>query len=319
MKKIAVTCGDTAGVGPIVIAAVLRQQPELAARICVLGPCEWVEDIARLGCDVEAVGEAAMPERGCPDRRSAGQALAALERATLGCREGWYESVVTGPVSKAGLREIGFGYPGQTEYFAARWGGEPSMAFTSPSLQVVLATWHEPLAAVAEALGQPVAAHGGVEGHPLAVAVRRAGTLGQLMGHARPRIGVAGLNPHAGEGGLMGDAEVRVLNPLLAELGIHEGCQPADTLFHRARSGEYDVVVALTHDQGLIAVKTLHFHEAVNVTLGLPWLRCSPDHGTAFALAARGGADVETGSMRAALAFALRAAEGKELKKQCFR
>ena len=156
------------------------------------------------------------------------------------------------------------------------------MAFVGAHLNVVLATWHIPLMGVVEALTE----------ESLRVAVERASYLGQKLGVARPRVGVCGLNPHAGEGGLMGCEEKKLYNPWLAKL--REGscelseCLPADTLFARAMKGDFDVVVALYHDQGLGPLKTIDFDSAVNVTLGLPHVRTSPDHGTAFDIAGRG-------------------------------
>jgi 4-hydroxythreonine-4-phosphate dehydrogenase len=205
--------------------------------------------------------------------------------AADGCREGLYRGVVTGPVSKYWLCEVGFQHPGQTEFFAAQWGGEPSMAFVGKELVVVLATWHLPIRAVADAL----------TADRLEQAVRRADLLGRLLGVASPRIGVCGLNPHAGEGGILGTEERDVLDPCLDRLRVEfprlSSCLPGDTVFFRQRRDEFDVVVAAYHDQALAAVKTLEFDSAVNVTLGLPHLRTSPDHGTAFELAGKGKAN----------------------------
>ena len=205
---------------------------------------------------------------------------------------------MTGPVSKEWLQAVGYPFPGQTEFFADAWGGSPSMAFAGRELRVVLATWHEPLQAIP----------GRFRKVPdlLDRAVIRAAEWGQREGHAEPRIAVCGLNPHAGEAGLLGDEEKDILNPRLNVLrklypGISE-CLPADTVFHRMREGEFDIIVALYHDQGLIPVKTLEFHCAVNLTLGLPFIRTSPDHGTAFSIAGKGIA--QTGSFENAVDLA---------------
>ncbi|HRJ47971.1 MAG TPA: 4-hydroxythreonine-4-phosphate dehydrogenase PdxA, partial [Opitutaceae bacterium] len=211
-------------------------------------------------------------------------AWAAMERAAAGCAAGEFAGVVTGPVSKARLAAIGYEFPGQTEFFAARWGGEPVMAFCGGRLRVVLATWHVPLVEVPQLLGPRL----------LQRTVTAADALAKSEGVPAPRIGVCGLNPHAGEDGRLGEEERDFLNPCLAKMQpAYPGlslCQPADTLFARALNGEFDVVIALYHDQGLAPLKTVDFDEAVNLTLGLPFVRTSPDHGTGFAIAGRGRA-----------------------------
>ena len=211
-----------------------------------------------------------------------------MQASARGCLDGSYRGVVTGPVSKYWLRQIGFTYPGQTEFFATTWGGEPTMAFVGRELKVVLATWHIPLREVSDAL-TPIA---------LERAVRRAHALACAYGVAQPRIGVCGLNPHAGEAGILGEEERDVLDPALdrlrAEFPGLSKCLPGDTVFFRQRRGEFDVVIAAYHDQGLAAVKTLEFDAAVNVTLGLPHVRTSPDHGTAYDLAGKGVASCDS-------------------------
>ena len=219
-------------------------------------------------------------------------AWAAMERAAAGCLSGEFSGVVTGPVSKERLAAIGYKFPGQTEFFAARWGGEPVMAFCGGRLQVVLATWHVPLSAVAPLLELKLLCRTVAAADQLA-RIFSPGAGGSSPGSV-PRIGVCGLNPHAGEGGLLGTEERDFLNPALTTLrqefpGLSL-CQPGDTLFARALRGEFDVIIALYHDQGLAPLKVIDFDEAVNVTLGLPFIRTSPDHGTAFSLAGRGQA-----------------------------
>jgi len=211
--------------------------------------------------------------------------------------------VVTGPVSKAWLARVGYPHPGQTEFFAARWGGEPTMAFCGGRLRVALLSWHVPLR---EVPGFLTAANFGR-------VVRATFELARAEGIAAPRLGVCGLNPHAGEGGLLGDEELRIINPiltgLLAEYPGLSLCQPADTLFARQLRGEFDAVIALFHDQGLAPLKAVDFDEAVNVTLGLPIIRTSVAHGTAFDIAWRRQA--ETGSMIEAIRVAARLAGTK--------
>jgi 4-hydroxythreonine-4-phosphate dehydrogenase len=205
-----------------------------------------------------------------------------MERAAQGCPTGEFDAVVTGPVSKEWLARIGYRFPGQTEFFAARWGGEPVMAFCGGKLRVVLATWHVPLARVGSLLDERV----------MERSVAAADGLCRSENITAPRIGVCGLNPHAGEGGILGREEIEFINPILKRLrerfpGLSL-CEPGDTLFARQLRGEFDVVIALYHDQGLAPLKVVDFDEAVNVTLGLPHVRTSPDHGTAFGIAGKG-------------------------------
>lgn len=282
--KLAFTCGDPAGVGPEIIAAWLAAHPAEAAAVAVIGPAQWLATlpaaVAKIAVGLEEY--AAAPGR--PDAEGALTAWAAMERAAQGCKDGEFSGVVTGPISKSALAKIGYAFPGQTEFFAAKWGGDPVMAFCGGKLRVVLATWHVPLVEVPQSLGP----------HLLHRTVAAADTLARAYGIASPRIGVCGLNPHAGEDGLLGDEEKDLLNPALGHLraefpGVSD-CQPGDTLFARALRGEFDVVVALYHDQGLAPLKVIDFDEAVNVTLGLPFVRTSPDHGTAFGIAGQGRA-----------------------------
>lgn len=295
---LAITCGDPAGVGPEVIEAVLRED-SLDGTDCVLvGSEQWGASMANLfGVNYEAVGSPNYrTQPGAPSIEGARLALDAMEQAAAGCREGRFRGIVTGPVSKHWLQQTGFTFPGQTEFFANAWGGEPTMAFVGRELRVVLATWHIPLRDVSEALDAAC----------LEKAVRRAYGLAQQFGAKEPRIGVCGLNPHAGEGGMLGPEELEVLDPCLDRLrpempGLSK-CLPGDTVFYRQRQGDFDVVVAAYHDQALAAVKTLEFDSAVNLTLGLPYVRTSPDHGTAFDLAGQGKANAS--SFAAALAVA---------------
>ncbi len=282
--KLAITCGDPAGVGPEIIASWLAAHPADAADVAVIGPAQWLETLPDAGAKIAIGLEEFVARPGRPDGEGALVAWAAMERAAAGCKACEFSGVVTGPVSKAALAGIGYGFPGQTEFFAAKWGGDPVMAFCGGKLRVVLATWHVPLHEVARLLGP----------HLLHRTVAAAFTLARAEGIAAPRIGVCGLNPHAGEGGLLGYEEKDLLNPALdhlrAEFPGLSSCQPGDTLFARALRGEFDVVVALYHDQGLAPLKVIDFDEAVNVTLGLPFVRTSPDHGTAYGIAGQGKA-----------------------------
>jgi 4-hydroxythreonine-4-phosphate dehydrogenase len=286
--KLAITCGDPAGVGPEIIATWLAAHAAGAGDVAVIGPARWLASLTT-AADKIAVGlEDFSATPGQPSADGALVAWAAMERAAQGVKTREFSGVVTGPVSKEWLARIGYAFPGQTEFFAARWGGDPVMCFCGGKLRVVLATWHVPLHEVSRLLGP----------HLLHRTIAAASELARSEGIAHPRIGVCGLNPHAGENGLLGYEEKDFLNPALDHLrpefpGLSR-CEPGDTLFARALRGEFDVVVALYHDQGLAPLKAIDFDEAVNVTLGLPFVRTSPDHGTAFGIAGQGNASAKS-------------------------
>ena len=285
-KKLAFTCGDPAGIGPEIIAAWLAAHCDEAADVAVIGPARWLGSLDTRAEKIAVGMEEFVATPGRPEGEGALVAWAAMERAAAGCNSGEFAGVVTGPVSKEWLARIGYPFPGQTEFFAARWGGEPVMAFCGGKLRVALATWHIPLRAVPAALDEAV----------LRRTVAAADMLARAEGIAEPRIGVCGLNPHAGEAGLLGNEERDVLEPALDRVrkdfpGVSR-CEPGDTLFARALRGEFDVVIALYHDQGLAPLKLVDFEEAVNVSLGLKHVRTSPDHGTAFGIAGKGVARV---------------------------
>jgi 4-hydroxythreonine-4-phosphate dehydrogenase len=265
MPRIVITLGDPAGVGPEVIDLALASG-EIPA-----------------GFEIEVLGDRDAGVPGKPDARSAAAAHAALDDAVRQLKDGSADAVVTGPVSKEGLQSQGFPFPGQTEYFAAAFGVEDyGMLLTGATLTVGLATIHEPMARV-----------------PGLLTVRRIIRIGHLTanflkrrGIQQPRIAVAGLNPHAGENGAFGDEESRVILPAInalnqAEIGVFTGPAVPDAIFRDAAQGHHDAVVAMYHDQGLIPLKLLDFDTAVNVTLGLPKPRTSPDHGTAFSIAGK--------------------------------
>ncbi|MBX3736647.1 MAG: 4-hydroxythreonine-4-phosphate dehydrogenase PdxA [Candidatus Didemnitutus sp.] len=310
---LAFTCGDPAGVGPEIIATWLAAHPAEAADVAVIGPARWLETLPACGAKIAVGLEDFVATPGQPDGAGALVAWAAMERAAAGTKSGEFSGVVTGPVSKERLAAVGYEFPGQTEFFAARWGGEPVMCFCGGKLRVALATWHVPLCEVPQLLGPQLLHRTIAAADRLARAFGsgpcRAGspdpatnvvaTLEERRGSETPpyisRIGVCGLNPHAGENGLLGEEERDLLNPTLTKLrGEFPGlslCQPADTLFARALRGEFDVIVALYHDQGLAPLKVIDFDDSVNVTLGLPFVRTSPDHGTAFGIAGKGTAN----------------------------
>jgi len=273
-----ITAGDPAGIGPEILGACLAD-PELPD-----------------GCDYRCIGETAGHAPGKPTPASARAATQALEEAAGLLASGQIQGIVTGPVSKKSMHEAGFAFPGQTEFFAARSGTDNyAMCLTGGPLTVGLVTIHIPLREVPGSLrtGEIV----------------RVGKLLQEFLHRRlgrePRIAVAGLNPHAGEEGRFGDEEQTIIAPAVEELGRaghFQGPFSPDTIFHRAVRGEFDGVLCMYHDQGLIPLKLLAFDSGVNVTLGLPYPRTSPDHGTGFDIAGKGRANHS--SMMAAIRLA---------------
>ncbi len=304
MKKprLAITCGDPAGVGPEIIAEWVCSRGRAVGHVTLLGPESWLAELkGRTKAVCLAVGDEryrAVP--GKPTVAGARVALEAMEVAAQGCADGDFDAVVTGPVSKEWLAKVSPGFVGQTEFFAARWGGEPTMLFAGGKLRMALATWHVPLNTVSRELTP----------ERLARAVRRADWLCRAEGIARPRIAVCGINPHAGEHGLLGDEEERWMKAALRKLrrevpGVSEPL-PGDTVFVRALKGEFDATVAAYHDQGLAPLKAVDFDRSVNITLGLPHIRTSPDHGTAYGIAGQGRAD--GGSFASAIRMAERLA-----------
>lgn len=286
--KLAITCGDPAGVGPEIIAAWLDAHPDEHSQVVVLGAPRWLQTLPESVATIAVGLDTYESQPGVPSAEGALIALAAMERAAAGCKTGEFSGVVTGPVSKAELAKIGYAFPGQTEFFADRWGGDPVMCFCGERMRMALVTWHVPLGQVPQLLGPKM----------LERAIAAADELVRADGVVAPRIGVCGLNPHAGEGGLIGVEERDFINPALkhmrADFPRLSLCEPGDTLFARQVRGEFDVVVALYHDQGLGPLKTLEFDTAVNVTMGLPHVRTSPDHGTAFGIAGQGKASIRS-------------------------
>jgi 4-hydroxythreonine-4-phosphate dehydrogenase len=283
------------------MASLLRARPDLIPLLCWIGPKKQALQLHEtFGVPVHGLeGEA--PLAGVPTVEGGRLALEAMSIAAELCDRGAFRAVVTGPISKTWAQAAGLRHPGQTEFFAERWAGEPTMAFASDRLKVALVTWHIPLMDVWQHLTEAA----------MRRCIENLAAFLQRLGMARPRIAVCGLNPHAGEGGLIGREELEVLDPMLRRFACAHyelsSCQPADTVFYRHLEGEFDGVVALYHDQALAPVKTIAFHEAVNVTLGLRHLRTSPDHGTAFGIAGKGVARHD--SMLAAVELALRASQ----------
>ena len=276
MPVIGITLGDAAGIGPEVVAAALASG-KLDARF-----------------SYRVIGESADARPGEPTPATARAALAALEESERLLRAGEIAAVVTGPIHKARMQAEGFAFPGQTEFFAARAGVKDfAMCLTGGALTVALVTAHVPLGEVAGLLSAREIVR---VGNLLATFLRT--RLGR-----EPRLAVAGLNPHAGESGALGREETTIIAPALTLLGdSFSGPFSPDTVFHRAVAGEFDGVLCMYHDQGLIPLKLHAFDSGVNVTLGLPFPRTSPDHGTAFELAGQGTARPD--SMIAAIRLA---------------
>lgn len=234
------------------------------------------------------------------DPKSAGAAsVAFLEAAMEAYDRGEIEGLVTAPISKAHVQAAGFPFPGHTEFLAHHTGTQRfAMMMAGPRLRVTLVTIHRPL----QEIPSSITLEKIIETIEITYQ-----SLKRLFKISRPRIAVCGLNPHAGEGGLMGREEIEIISPAIAaarDRGYEcDGPAVPDAVFHEAYEGKYDAVVAMYHDQGLIPFKLVHFWEGVNVTLGLPLVRTSPDHGTAFDIAGKGLADSR--SMEAAIRMAI--------------
>ena len=303
---LAVTLGDPAGIGPEIVAAAWSALRATGPSFFAVGDAAT---IAAAGCAISRVVEPkeapvaftdALPvldlpleaavTPGRPTSGAALQVIAWIERAVALALSGEAAGVVTAPIAKATLYDAGFAYPGHTEFIGALTAKAampgtrgPVMMLTGQDLRVALVTVHAPLAQVPGLLTQAKIV---ATGHVVAEALRRD------FGVDRPRLVVAGLNPHAGEGGAIGDEEIRIVAPAVAALraaGLDvRGPLPADSLFHDAARQTYDAALCLYHDQALIPVKMLDFWGGVNLTLGLPIVRTSPDHGTAFDIAGKG-------------------------------
>ncbi|MBI4421206.1 MAG: 4-hydroxythreonine-4-phosphate dehydrogenase PdxA [Gemmatimonadetes bacterium] len=317
--RVAITLGDPRGIGPEITAKVLADPP-VEAEFVVVGPPDLIEN---LPAEKVPVGKGGKREEGRGKRKAASApsssagtlgargtlpsslfplpaveagrlAGLAVEKAAELALRGEVDAIVTGPVEKHALHLAGYRYPGHTEWLAVLAGGvDVAMMLASDRLRVVLVTTHIPLRDVPRALSTDRVVR---TGRVTADALRC------WWGIERPRLAVCAVNPHAGESGLFGAEDAEILAPAAAELGC-AGPLPADTVFVRALKGEFDAVLAPYHDLGMTAIKVASFGKAVNVTLGLPFIRTSPDHGTAFDIAGEGMAD--PGSMREAVKLAV--------------
>ena len=310
MPPLAVTMGDPAGIGGELtlrawlalrgsdIRFVALDDPDrlaaLASRLGLAVPIAVVE----VPSDAPARFADALPvlpvrlaepaEPGKPRKANAAAVIHAIEEAVRLAERGFVGAVVTNPINKAALYDAGFAHPGHTEFLAELTGvpGQEVMMLASPSLRVVPVTIHEPLAAAIHRLTPEMI---------IATARTTAAALRRDFGLPSPRLAIAGLNPHAGEKGALGDEEARIVQPAIDALragGLDvSGPWPPDSMFTRLARPQYDVAICLYHDQALIPIKTLDMDHGVNVTLGLPIIRTSPDHGTAYDIAGRGVAD----------------------------
>lgn len=297
MKPLAISLGDPAGIGPEVVFKALEGL-DVPARL--FGSRALSPD--RTGVPFDDVGGHGAVRYGVIDAEYGAIALASIDAAIAAVERGECSALVTAPIHKQSIAAAGSPFPGHTELLAHRaglhrYGHDYAMYFDSPTLRTVLLSVHLPLRAAIDAISAA-----GIE----ALAHLTTREYRRLYGTS-PRIGVAGLNPHAGEGGKFGDEEIVIAAGVLAAKNGGadiEGPFAADTIFMAAREGRFDVVMAMFHDQGLIPLKTLDFARSVNVTIGLPYLRVSVDHGTAFDIAGRGIADAAP--MRYAIEWAAR-------------
>ena len=332
MQPLALTLGEPAGIGPDLALDVWRRRAELnVPPFYLVGTVDFLRRrAARLGLDIPitavtprsaaaafagalpvvAIDAAVSAEPGRPDRSSAPAAVASIRRAVADVMAGEAAAVVTNPVAKNVLYHWGFAEPGHTEFLAKLVQEstgrtlQPVMLLWSPVLAVVPVTIHLPLKEIFNQLTTGLVIETG------RIVAR---DLAARFGLNRPRLAITGLNPHAGEEGTLGEEDGSIVAPAVARLiadGIDaRGPLPADSLFHAQARATYDAALCMYHDQALIPIKTLAFDHAVNVTLGLPFVRTSPDHGTAFDIAGTGRADLK--SLVAALRLAARLAKAE--------
>jgi len=321
VPRLALTPGEPAGIGPDLLVR-LVQEPQAAQLVAVADPALLAARARALGLPLHCLAFVPAPPReptppgsllvhpvplvtaarpGQLDPANAPYVLATLRVACDGCLDGTFDALVTGPVHKGIINDAGIPFSGHTEFLAERCGALPVMLLATPGLRVALVTTHLPLSQVAAAVTAPLLTH--------IIEILHRDLVGRF-GIPAPRILVCGLNPHAGEGGHLGREEIEVIAPVLTALRVRgwdlQGPLPADTAFVPERLAGADAVLAMYHDQGLPVLKHLGFGQAVNITLGLPIIRTSVDHGTALDLAGTDRADL--GSLRAAIGMAVQMA-----------
>jgi len=314
MKTVGITVGDPAGIGPEIVgralATLTAAEPRAQTSFMLFGPAPIIGQIVSGLFDAGRI----LPVVTSPDVRevhagryttaSGSASLAALTAATDCLVDGSIGALATGPICKQAFADAGLPFPGQTEFVASRFGcTEWAMMLCGSRLKVALATTHVSIRELPDAITADLVLR------KLRVCDR---FMKSHMGLKNPSIAVAGLNPHCGDGGMFGREDIEIIAPAI-QTARNEGISAtgplaADTVFHRALSGEFDVVLAMFHDQGLGPLKLIHFSDAINITMGLERVRCACDHGPAFDLAGSGRADPS--SMLAAIRFATRAAAG---------
>lgn len=327
MRPLAMTSGDPSGIGPEIAAAAwqLRQQfhvppfyllsdPELMRKRAADVPVVLTTPQEATRFFTEALPIVPLKagfsdQPGIADTANAGGIIEAIERAVADVKTGLADALVTCPIAKKPLYDAGFAYPGHTEFLGYLAGGaRPVMMLAGPQLRAVPVTVHIALSEVPRQLTAEAI---------IETAMITAADLTEKFGIARPRLAIAGLNPHAGENGAMGREDEEIVRPAVVELqrrGIDaRGPLPADTMFHEKARQTYDAAICMYHDQALIPAKALAFDETVNVTLGLPFIRTSPDHGTAFDIAGKGIARPD--SLIAALKMARQMADAKAARR----
>jgi 4-hydroxythreonine-4-phosphate dehydrogenase len=292
--RIALTLGDPGGIGPEIVAKTLAMYSRLSTPSFTVFGSREVLDVPQL------VHVLDLPKfkKCAPDAQNGRACVAYIEAATKAALALEVDAIVTAPISKTSLHLARYSFTGHTTLLKNLTNSKKvSMAFYSPKLKTILATVHKPLSEVPKLLNEEV----------LETALKNGQEFMRLLKIANPKIALAGLNPHAGEGGLFGREEIEILEPFVKKhAGALSGPYPPDTLYYRAANGDFDLVISLYHDQGLIPLKLIAFDEAVNVTLGLPFIRTSPDHGTAFEKAWKNDPEVSTKSFKAAVELALK-------------
>ncbi len=299
--ELIITPGDIAGVGPEVMLKaynefIKNEEDDNEIKFLFVGPETFWKKTAE-DLDIEPPTDFLTNEEieeSLPNNYEIGHisaecgnfAMVCLKQATHYCLEGPQRALITAPLNKEGIRMAGYRNAGHTDFLAAETNStDATMAFYTPDLKVVLVTHHIPLSQVPTAITSDA----------ILSKIVQADSLAKDLGIKEPKIAVAGLNPHAGENGLLGPEDLDIIAPAVEDariIGIDaRGPYPPDTLFHFAKNKKYDVVVAMYHDQGLIPIKLLSFDQAVNLTLGLPFVRTSPDHGTAYNIAGENQAD----------------------------
>ncbi len=301
-KTLALTMGDPAGIGPEITLKALAGLPDPSAFPILGDPMVMRAAADSFNTPLHVMDKitdrqagafnllptsqlTTLPALGTVSAKAGAAAYSAIAKAIALALSGDIAGIITAPIHKEALKAAGHSYPGHTEIMADHAGAEVAMMLANDEIKTVLVTIHMALRDAIEAADYPAQIH--------AIKLAQSGL--KAMGIPNPRIAVAGLNPHAGEGGRFGDEEIRIISPAIKAMqaeGLNvSGPWPGDTVFMMAREGKFDVVVAQYHDQGLIPVKYLGLEKGVNITLGLPFIRTSPDHGTAFDIAGQGKAD----------------------------